>query len=57
MPTKKIFKNKDEILMFNRSNCDRKSQLSGVLTNEVIVYKVIMYANPFWSIDQRGYSV
>ena len=32
MPTKKYLIKKAEQIMFNGSNCDRKSQLSGILT-------------------------
>ena len=32
MPTKKVLKKKGYKIMFNGSNCDRKSQLSGILT-------------------------
>ena len=32
MPNKKVFKKKGLQFMFNGSDCDRKSQLSGILT-------------------------
>ena len=32
MPTKKYLRKKDYTIMFNGSNCDRKSKLSGLLT-------------------------
>ena len=35
MPTKKYLRKKTNKIMFNGSNCDRKSQLSGILTGQL----------------------
>ena len=43
---KKVLKKKGEQIMFNGSNCDRKSQFSGILT-EPLNPRDVLGGNPF----------